>query len=165
LLQAGNSSKYPRFIVLFVPICRLLFYVKLFIIYAYLHILVIHEIQGGFNLNIAFKVIDNTTVAYINGDIDHHNAARLRDSLDKKIERGRLKSLVLDFSQVNFMDSSGIGMIIGRYKLLLRQNGRLCVCSMGQSVGRIFELSGLGKIIPAYKTPEEAAKNLKLSKL
>jgi stage II sporulation protein AA (anti-sigma F factor antagonist) len=125
----------------------------------------IYKSQGGFKLNIAFKTVDNTTVAYINGDIDHHSAAYLRDNLDKKIERERLKRLILDFSQVSFMDSSGIGMIIGRYKLLKRQNGSLSVCSMGQGTGRIFELSGLSKIIHAYKTPEEAAQNLSKDKL
>ena len=59
----------------------------------------------------------NTMTAFLSGEIDHHSAAAIRDAIDTQIQINRPKLLKLDFSEVTFMDSSGVGLIMGRYKM------------------------------------------------
>ncbi len=87
----------------------------------------------------------------LKGDIDHHSAARLRASLDKLIETKRPKRLVLDFREVSLMDSSGIGLVIGRYKTLRELGGELCVRNTCRQTDAVFRVSGIYKIIKKVK--------------
>ncbi len=87
----------------------------------------------------------------LKGDIDHHSAVRLRASLDKLIETKRPKRLVLDFREVSLMDSSGIGLVIGRYKTLRELGGELCVRNIGRQTDAVFRVSGIYKIIKKVK--------------
>ncbi len=92
--------------------------------------------------------------AKIQGELDHHTAAELRDSLDLEIESRAIKRLVLDFSGVPFMDSSGIGVIVGRYKKLDGMGGETEVINICPAVDKILELSGIKTIIPCRKEGE-----------
>ncbi|MDL2248955.1 anti-sigma factor antagonist, partial [Tyzzerella sp. OttesenSCG-928-J15] len=67
-----------------------------------------------------------------------------------------IKNVVFDFSKVTFMDSSGIGMIIGRYKLVEKKGGSAAICSMAPEIKKLFDISGLGKIINHYADSKEA---------
>ena len=71
----------------------------------------------------------------------------MRNDMDRLIETERPECLILDFSAVSMMDSSGIGLIIGRYKLLRRYGGRMCVRGVGKNVDRVFCVSGMYRII------------------
>lgn len=81
------------------------------------------------------------------GEIDHHTAERIRKSLEREIRRSSAINIAMDFSRVTFMDSSGIGMIIGRYKTVKALGGDLIVFDVGESIKRIFEMSGLSSLI------------------
>ena len=96
----------------------------------------------------------------LSGEIDHHSAAELRDKVDKAYERSGCKHIVFDFTDVAFMDSSGIGMIIGRYKNAEKRGGQVALAGMCREVQRIFDISGLSKIARAYATPAEAVREL-----
>ena len=86
-------------------------------------------------------------VAYLSGEIDHHAAGRLREQLDARILSSPVERVVLDFGSVGFMDSSGIGLILGRYRLLQEIGGVLAVQGVGSQVARMLQLSGLSGII------------------
>lgn len=86
---------------------------------------------------------NNFALALIEGDIDHHTAKDIRESIDYYIEKYTPKMLKMDFGQVKFMDSSGIGLIMGRFKLMNALKGRLKVINIPKNLERMIKLSGL----------------------
>lgn len=81
------------------------------------------------------------------GEIDHCRAEGMRNSIDAAVIKTGARILMFDMSEVSLMDSSGIGMLIGRYKFMKRRGGRVRVTGMDCQVERIFRMSGLGQII------------------
>ena len=88
------------------------------------------------------------------GELDQHNVESLRVRIIELIDKYLIKHLVLNFSKLQFMDSSGVGFIIGRYNRLKRDNGEVILCAMNPSIKRIVMLSGLSKIC-TIKADEE----------
>lgn len=86
--------------------------------------------------------------AKILGEIDHHSAKDLRESLDDAILHAKPKKVVLDLSAVDFMDSSGLGIIMGRYAFARKCGGTLVLADPSRRVARIIELAGLTRMIP-----------------
>lgn len=84
---------------------------------------------------------------YLNGEIDHCAAEGLRNEIEMLIVRHHPTRLILDFSQVSFMDSSGVGMIIGRYKTMHARGGSVAASGLHPPVDRLFHLAGLHRII------------------
>lgn len=80
---------------------------------------------------------------YLSGEIDHNRAADIRSSIDSRINSTRPKRLELDFSKVSFMDSSGIGLIMGRYRAVGLVGGELRIKNIPENLTRIIELSGV----------------------
>lgn len=80
-------------------------------------------------------------------EIDECEVQKIRRKLDNEIERYIPKEVIFDFSEVSFMDSAGIGLIIGRYKLTNMLGGKVQVANMTTPVKKIFEMSGMSKII------------------
>ena len=97
--------------------------------------------------NYAFKFCEGTLYAQISGEIDMEIAVEWRDALDFEITKTRARNLVFDFSGVTFIDSSGLGVILGRYKKIANVHGNVSVINMNTRVERVFNLSGMGKII------------------
>ena len=83
----------------------------------------------------------------LKGDIDHHSAVSVRSGIDTLLYRVRPRRLYLDLSGVDFMDSSGLGLIMGRYALMQKLGGKLSVKNPNERIVRIFELAGLDKIV------------------
>ena len=81
--------------------------------------------------------------AFIEGDIDHHTAKEIRDTIDEYTMKISPSVLRLDFSGVPFMDSSGIGLIMGRFKCISSLNGKLRVINIPKNLERMIKLSGL----------------------
>ena len=106
-------------------------------------------------MKINFVKNDNILFIKIDGEIDHHSSAELRTRIDEYIQGSNTKYIVMDFSKVGFMDSSGIGMVVGRYKNIKRVGGELCIISAGKSIKRILEMSGITSLIPIYNNQEE----------
>lgn len=80
------------------------------------------------------------------GEIDHHTTLPIRLDIDDRIENCRPKTLILDFSDVTFMDSSGIGLVMGRYKLLNEFGGELEVTGLSNNSYKVMRLAGLDQI-------------------
>ena len=91
---------------------------------------------------------DKLLIFKITDEIDDCNVQKIRRKADTGIERYMPKKVVFDFDNVTFMDSSGIGLIIGRYKFANMLGGKLEVANLTQSVKKIFEMSGILKLIP-----------------
>ncbi|MCL2618062.1 MAG: anti-sigma factor antagonist [Defluviitaleaceae bacterium] len=96
---------------------------------------------------LTFRAEGDCLVAEISGEIDHHSASGLKDRISAEYKRGTARNLRLDFARVTFMDSSGVGMVIGRYKEAAERGGDLSVCGLSGELARLFEMAGLHKII------------------
>ena len=91
---------------------------------------------------------DKLLVFKIKEEIDDCSVQKIRRRADYEIERYMPRKVIFDFDSVTFMDSAGIGLIIGRYKFTNMLGGKLEVANLTQSVKKIFEMSGLLKLIP-----------------
>ncbi len=89
---------------------------------------------------------DESLICKLEGEIDHHTALPIRLQTDEKIEACRPKTVILDFSGVTFMDSSGIGLVMGRYKLLSELGGELEVIGLSDNSYKVMRLAGLDRI-------------------
>ena len=95
-------------------------------------------------------------VVVLTGELDLNSAERYREAIDDAIVRTDAKYLVFDLSEVTFIDSSGLGMMLGRYKKIEQKGGRSAMCGICPRLSRMIEVSGLRKLMPVYGTKEEA---------
>ncbi len=79
-------------------------------------------------MNLEFEVKNDKLIVHMIGELDHHSAEEVRNKIDDRLERDNIKKLIMDFSHVSFMDSSGIGVVIGRYKKLSLKNWNCLYC-------------------------------------
>ena len=89
---------------------------------------------------------DKKVTALLSGEIDHHNAKQLRQDIDFAVRENQPEELILDFSEVGFMDSSGIGLIMGRYRSMGLIGGKIKVINVPENIGRIISLSGISAL-------------------
>ena len=104
------------------------------------------------------KFCDGLLEIRIMGEIDHHSAVNIRVALDEEICRLRPNKTVMDLGAIEFMDSSGLGLIMGRYSLMQKLGGELTLRSPNERLMKIFELAGLGRLIRIEKDGEEEVK-------
>ena len=90
------------------------------------------------------------------GEFDMASAETFRQTVDEALDASGTRNILLDMRQVTFVDSSGLGAIIGRYKRVLALGGRVAACSLQPQVARILEMSGLFRIISRHTTEAEA---------
>jgi len=98
-------------------------------------------------MNITYTVRGSTATAFLQGELDHHAAQEARRQLDLILRDPGIRQLRLELSELDFMDSSGIGMILGRYKKLRDRGGKLVLMRMKPSVNRVLELSGIYQLM------------------
>lgn len=113
-------------------------------------------IKEGGGEGTTYEIYERCLVIRLNEELDHHNAIRIREKADKLIDRNNIKHIIFDFSGAGFMDSAGIGVIMGRYKKVIFIGGKTAVANVSTTIDRIFRLSGLYKIIEKYDTVEAA---------
>lgn len=93
------------------------------------------------------------------GDIDHHGASILREESDVVFNREYIKEVIFDFANIKFMDSSGIGLIMGRYRQAKYNDAKVSLINVPDNVDRMLEMSGIYRIIDNVEK-----KNNKISK-
>ena len=81
------------------------------------------------------------------GELDHHSASRVRGALDLMLRDVTVREMQLEMTGVTFMDSAGLGVVLGRYKTLSARGGRMIVSGMRTSIDRIFRMSGLYALV------------------
>lgn len=86
----------------------------------------------------------------IDGELDHHTADGIRERIERELRRTGAINVAFDFSNVEFMDSSGIGVIMGRYKTVRALGGRIVIFGMSKEIERIVRMAGIEKIADIY---------------
>ena len=97
-------------------------------------------------MSVEISVNGEVTTAYLCGEIDHHSAVSIRATIDNAAELNMPSLLVLDFTRVSFMDSSGIGLVMGRYRNLSRRGAKLHITGASPQIYKVMKLSGIGKL-------------------
>lgn len=92
---------------------------------------------------------EDVVTAFLSGEIDHHNVKPMRAQIDQRVEQLLPCLLRLDFSGVEFMDSSGIGLILGRYRLMRDLRGRLELSGLPEHIARVVHLAGIDRLLLA----------------
>ncbi len=100
----------------------------------------------------------NKLYAKIIGELDHHCAAEIKEQIDNKVISEGISTLVFDLTALTFMDSSGIGVIIGRYKLMKSLGGQVYIVSSNKAVDKLLFLSGIPDIIQVTDNVDEIDK-------
>lgn len=89
---------------------------------------------------------DDTLTVFLRGEIDHHTARDMRERIDREVDRTRPQRLLLNMAGITFMDSSGIGLIMGRYRLMQAMRGTLTLVQLTEPIDRLIRLAGLDKL-------------------
>ncbi|WP_350445925.1 anti-sigma F factor antagonist [Anaeromonas frigoriresistens] len=111
-------------------------------------------------MNIKFNNQKNTLFVDLNGELDHHNAQKIREKIDSHINENGYKNISLNLQGLNFMDSSGIGLIMGRYKLVNELGGTVFLTNVNPRVAKILDMSGIHKLVDVYDSEEEVLQHL-----
>lgn len=98
-------------------------------------------------MNIEFIESGQALTIKLIGDLDHHGADENRNKIDEKIKDENINKIIIDFQKLDFIDSSGIGFVIGRYKIVRKRNGIIEIINANKKVRKILDMSGIGKII------------------
>lgn len=102
-----------------------------------------------------------TLIVALSGELDHHSAEQTRRAIERAIIERDVKNLIFDFSALSFMDSSGIGMVIGRYKLIHSIGGGVALVCTNPQMNRLITMSGLARIINVHPTLNQAMSEIK----
>ena len=103
------------------------------------------------NNSLNFDFNDGVLRVTIVGEINHHRAVSVRQEIDEKIQELRPQNLVLDLADTPFMDSSGLGLIMGRYQLMKDLGGTLAIANPSAEHKKLFKLAGLNKLVKIIK--------------
>ncbi len=113
------------------------------------------------SVNVRTRRVDGVLVASLHGELDDHAADSVRRALDRELDAMSRPRLVLDLKGVTFMDSSGLGVILGRYRKIAERGGQMRIASVPAPVHKLFAISGLHKIMPIHAEQSEAVRALK----
>ncbi|MGM9972387.1 MAG: anti-sigma F factor antagonist [Anaeroplasmataceae bacterium] len=107
-------------------------------------------------IRINMNISHHTIFARLIGELDESTINEVRNKISEMIKKYEIKNLVLNMKELEFMDSSGIGLILGRYEELKKRNGQIVLCSLNENIKRIIMLSGLVKICTLRESEESA---------
>ncbi len=105
---------------------------------------------------VQYEVREDTLIVHIGGEIDHHSAVKVRTEIDERIISERPGRVLLELSGVDFMDSSGLGLIMGRFALQKKCGGTLAVLDPSPAVMKMIKLAGMERMIGIFKTKSKA---------
>ncbi|MGI6703497.1 MAG: anti-sigma F factor antagonist [Clostridia bacterium] len=111
-------------------------------------------------MELTANITGNILICRVKGELDHHTAEEFRTFVDYNMENNPVKHLLLDLTHLSFMDSSGIGALIGRYKKVSSTGGRVMVVNENKQVSRVFEISGIYEIIKSYSSISKAINDI-----
>ncbi|SEM87007.1 anti-anti-sigma regulatory factor, SpoIIAA [Mesobacillus persicus] len=112
------------------------------------------------SLNIDMEIKNDVLCIRLSGELDHHAADELRDRATKALEAKNVRHIILNLEHLTFMDSSGLGVILGRYKHIKQLHGEMIVCAVTPPIKRLFDMSGLFKIVRLEISEEYALERL-----
>ena len=106
---------------------------------------------------VAYETKGDTLVVHIGGEMDHHSAVAVRTEVDARIAADRPDRVLLELSSIDFMDSSGLGLIMGRYTFVQRYGGTFAVLDPSPAVLKIITLAGMERMITILRTKKKNA--------
>lgn len=106
-------------------------------------------------MDIEMKLVRNTLIVKLKGELDMLVTDKLRQELDKKLENSSVDNLIINLEKVTFIDSSGLGVIIGRYKKVSSQKGRMYIVGANPAVEKILVFCGINKLVPIYSSEQD----------
>lgn len=109
-----------------------------------------------------YEVINDVMIIHVNGDLDHHSSVNIRKIADEKIYENKVKNIIFDFEKTDFMDSSGVGVIMGRFKMIRSLGGKIIAVNVKRNVDKILTFSGLNKIVMRCDSLEDAISQLEV---
>ncbi|HIX99324.1 anti-sigma factor antagonist [Faecalicatena contorta] len=98
-----------------------------------------------------YQVQENCLTIFLPEDVDHHNAEEIKREADRLIDREHIRYIIFDFADTGFMDSSGIGVIMGRYKKVYMMGGEVWAVHTNERMKKILTMSGVMKIMQIYE--------------
>lgn len=98
---------------------------------------------------------DNLIVR-LKGEFDHHTSSIFRRAVEKELKKEIVKNLIINVENLTFMDSSGIGVILGRYKEVTSKGGKVVICGSNKHIKKILQLGGVLNIIPIFSDENKA---------
>lgn len=101
-------------------------------------------------MNVKYQIRNNILIVYLKDDIDHHSTEKLRFNIDSLIDSSDITTLVIDFGAVKFIDSSGIGLILGRYKKISSINGKVEIVNTTKQVRKLLRMASIETLMPVY---------------
>lgn len=121
---------------------------------------IIYKSKGGILMQMFFAMQERNLIVTIEGEVDYHTSVEIRERVDREYQRRRARNIIFDFSNIQFMDSSGIGVLMGRYRNVMILGGNVALYGVGDQVDRVLSLSGIYKIMKNYDSMDEAIVNL-----
>lgn len=116
------------------------------------------------NKEMKLGIANNSLVVKFIGDVDNLVSENYKNKLETLIKENKYKKVIMDFSNVTFIDSSGLGLILGRYNQLKKMNGTLYVCGVNKQTEKIFNIAGIWTIIDKYDSINHALKTVGASR-
>lgn len=115
--------------------------------------------KGIFNMaeqTFTYEARGQVLVIHLPRELDHHNCRNLKYETDLLLSENYINKVVFDFSRTEFMDSSGIGILLNRYKQMVRSGGTVVLCGVSSQVGRVLSIGGIGKLMALFDSKEAA---------
>ncbi len=100
-------------------------------------------------------------IVRLKGELDHHSSNLLREAVEKELKKDIVQNIILNMEKITFMDSSGLGVILGRYKQVKARGGQVIICVRNEHVKRILQMGGLLKVVPLYNDEKTALSSIK----
>lgn len=111
-------------------------------------------------MQVKFNTKGTTLIIMISGELDHHYAEYVRQKIDSEMMKATTRNIVFDLTGLEFMDSSGIGVIAGRYRNIRKLDGNAAIVSSNLQINRLLDMSGIHKIMTVYNSLELAVSSL-----
>jgi stage II sporulation protein AA (anti-sigma F factor antagonist) len=111
-------------------------------------------------LDIRFSNRGSTLIAIFTGELDHHFAEYARNKIERELMKATTRNVVFDLTGLSFMDSSGIGVIVGRYANIRKLGGRSAIICSNRKIYRLLEISGILKLMPVFESLDSALQAL-----
>lgn len=106
-----------------------------------------------------YMVSEDKLIISMNAELDHHLADEMREVIDNVVDTRGVRNIIFDFGRIGFMDSAGIGLIMGRYKKI-RDIGKIYIAGANQSIQRILLISGLHKLVESCEDVNMAVRSI-----
>jgi len=111
-------------------------------------------------LEIRFSNRGSTLIAAFSGELDHHFAEYAREKIERELIKATTRNVIFDLTGLSFMDSSGIGVLVGRYANIRKLGGKAAIICSNSRIRKILEISGILKLMPVYGELNDALRAL-----